>query len=379
MLIWAGRMTINGRRADANASDRRQWQPGPWFAWGFYDIGQRPFNALILTYIFAPYFASTISTDPARGQAAWGLTIAFAGLLVAIMAPPLGAVADATGRKKPWIAFFGGMIVAGSAALWWAQPGDALSARVALVAIIIAIVGSEMSIVFHNALLPMLARRDQIGRLSALGWSLGIAGVGAALLVVLGALAVDPRTGLTLGGWPPLLALEPVESTAGRLVGPLVAIWFATFVLPMFLYMPDDKPSGRSMKEALRVGLSGLHVTIAKLRKDRKLSTFLLAYLLYSDGLITLIAFGGVYAAGLLDWGSIQLAGLGLALGVFAGPIVLLTGQLDDAAFAFATRRKLNRVVARAAGASGKALAWPSTGKGRAFGSWWVGQNGGAV
>ncbi len=140
-----------------------------------------------------------------------------------------------------------------------------------------------------------------------------------ALLVVLGALAVDPRTGLTLGGWAPLFALDPVETTAGRLVGPLVAIWFVIFVTPMFLWMPDERRSAIPISQSVRSGMNGLRKTISELRSDRKLSTFLIAYLLYSDGLITLIAFGGVYAAGLLGWGAIQLAGLGLALGLFAG------------------------------------------------------------
>lgn len=323
-------MTVDGQSAGAGPARPSTWRPGPWLAWGFYDIGQRPFNVLILTFIFAPYFAATLWGDPARGQAAWGLTVASAGLLIAIMAPPLGAIADAAGPKKPWIAFFGAMLVAGSAALWWAQPGYPSAALVAIVAIVVAAVGSEMSIVFHNALLPTLAKREQIGRLSGLGWSLGTAGGVMALLVVLGALAGDPRTGLTLGGWAPLLALDPVETTAGRLVGPLVAIWFVIFVTPMFLWMPDEKRSAIPISRSLSSGINGLRSTISELRSDRKLSTFLIAYLLYSDGLITLIAFGGVYAAGLLGWGAIQLAGLGLALGLFAGPFVLLTGRMDD-------------------------------------------------
>jgi UMF1 family MFS transporter len=323
-------MTVDGQSAGSAPARPSTWRPGPWLAWGFYDIGQRAFGALILTYIFAPYFASALWPDPARGQAAWGLTIACAGLLIAIMAPLLGAIADASGPKKPWIAFFGAMLVAGSASLWWAQPGHPSALMVAIVGVIIAAVGSEMSVVFHNALLPTLARREQIGRLSGLGWALGTAGAMMALLVVLGALAVDPRSGLTLGGWAPMFALDPVETTAGRLVGPLVAVWFAIFVTPMFLWMPDEKRSEAPLFRSIRNGLTGLRSTLAELRSDRKLSTFLIAYLLYSDGLITLVAFGGVYAAGLLGWGAIQLAALGLTLGLFAGPFVLLTGRLDD-------------------------------------------------
>lgn len=317
-------------RLDASARARGRWRPGPWLAWGLFDVGQRPFNFLILTYIFAPYFAASLYAEPARGQAIWGLTIAGAGLLIALLAPVLGAVADAAGSKKPWIGAFGALLVAGCGLLWWTQPGSPYAIPIAIFAVAVATVGSELAIVFHNALMPLLAKRGEIGRLSGLGWALGAAGGVTLLVVVLGAFAVDPRTGLTLGGWPPLLDLRPVETTAGRMVGPMVAVWFAAFLIAMLVWMPDDPRSEQSLAAAVRSGFSSLRGTLSVLRQDRKLSTFLLAYLLYSDGLITLIAFGGVYAAGLLGWGPIQLAGVGVALGLIAGPFVLLTGKLDD-------------------------------------------------
>ncbi|MFN3892758.1 MAG: MFS transporter [Beijerinckiaceae bacterium] len=318
--------TGSSLRTSQAPSQRR----GAWLAWASYDIGQRPFNFLILTYIFAPYFAATLYGDPVRGQTVWGLTIAAAGLLVAVLAPPLGAIADAAGPKKPWIGLFGILLITGCVALWWAHPGAPHGVVIGVAAVIVATLGSELSIVFHNAVMPVLARREHMGRLSALGWAVGVAGGVGALLVVLAALAVDPRTGLTLGGWPPLITLTPVETTAGRIVGPLVAVLFALAVIPMFIWMPDDRRSDRPLTHAARDGLRELRATVSVLRKERKLATFLMAYLLFSDGLITLVAFGGVYAAGLLGWGPIQLAGLGLVLGVAGIPVLLMTGRLDD-------------------------------------------------
>ncbi|MDP2355625.1 MAG: MFS transporter [Beijerinckiaceae bacterium] len=302
----------------------------PWQAWASFDVGQRPFNVLILSYIFAPYFAASLHTDPVRGQIAWGLTIALAGLAIAILAPLLGAVADAAGPKKPWIAVFGALLVAGSAVLWWARPGAEIAIPWAIAAVVVAIIGSELSIVFHNSLLPLLARRGELGRLSAFGWAMGGAGGVAALLVVLAALAIDPRTGLTIGGWAPAVSFDPPESTAGRMVGPLVAFWFTVFLIPMLLWMPDDRSCEKSFLSSARKGLKDLRTTIAELRKDRKQTTFLIAYLLFSDGLITLVSFGGVYAAGILGWGPIQLAGLGVVLGLVGLPALLITGRLDD-------------------------------------------------
>jgi MFS transporter, UMF1 family len=301
-----------------------------WQAWASFDIGQRPFNVLILTYIFAPYFAASLHADPVRGQMAWGLTIALAGLTIAILAPLLGAIADAAGPKKPWIAVFGALLVAGSASLWLARPGVEFAIPLAIVAVVVATIGSELSIVFHNALLPVLARREEIGRLSALGWAMGGAGGVAALLVVLAALAIDPNTGLTLGGWIPALSFDPPGSTAGRMVGPLVAIWFALFLTPMLLWMPDDRSCEKPFLFSARKGLNDLRVTLFELRKDRKQSSFLLAYLFFSDGLITLVSFGGVYAAGILGWGAIELAVLGVVLGLVGLPGLVITGRLDD-------------------------------------------------
>ncbi len=302
----------------------------PWRAWASYDVGQRPFNVLILSYIFAPYFVASLHVDPVAGQTTWGLTIALAGAAIAILAPLLGAVADAAGPKKPWIAFFGALLAAGSASLWFAHPTVEFAIPLAIAAVVVATIGSELSIVFHNALLPVLARREEIGRLSAFGWAVGGAGGVAALLVVLATLAIDPQTGLTLGGWSPAVSFDPPESTVGRMVGPLVALWFAFFLIPMLLWMPDDKSSEKAFLSSARKGLNDLRATLVELRKDRKQSSFLLAYLLFSDGLITLVSFGGIYAASILGWGPIQLAGLGVVLGLVGLPVLLITGRLDD-------------------------------------------------
>jgi UMF1 family MFS transporter len=250
-------MSMSGDRPGVSNLQREETGgrfPRGWIAWTAYDLGQRPFNFLILTYIFAPYFAATLFADPVRGQAVWGLTVAAAGILIAILAPPLGAIADAAGPKKPWIAVFGALLVAGCAALWFVRPGDPHAVTLAIVAIVVASVGSELSVVFHNALLPLLAARNRIGQLSGLGWAVGVAGGVAALLLVLAFLAVDPRTGLTLGGWAPPFT-DPAQWPAGRVVGPLVAVWFAVFVLPMFIWMPDDRRSDRPLGPAAPEGL----------------------------------------------------------------------------------------------------------------------------
>ena len=90
-----------------------------------FDWAAQPFFTLIITFVYAPYFASAIAPDPVRGQALWGFATAAAGFAVALFSPVLGAIADASGRRKPWIAAFGVLVVVGSSLLWFGRPGDA--------------------------------------------------------------------------------------------------------------------------------------------------------------------------------------------------------------------------------------------------------------
>src|SRR6266481_8421639 len=94
-------------------------------SWIFFDWAAQPYFTLITTFIFAPYFTSFVAPDPASGQALWGFATAAAGLMIALMSPVLGAIADANGRRKPWIAGFGALLVIGASLMWFARPGEA--------------------------------------------------------------------------------------------------------------------------------------------------------------------------------------------------------------------------------------------------------------
>src|SRR5689334_18494860 len=93
-------------------------------SWIFFDWAAQPYFTLITTFIFAPYFAAFVAPNPASGQAMWGFATAAAGLMIALMSPILGAIADASGRRKPWIASFGALLVIGSGLMWFGKPGD---------------------------------------------------------------------------------------------------------------------------------------------------------------------------------------------------------------------------------------------------------------
>jgi len=193
----------------------------------------------------------------------------------------------------------------------------------------IATIGAEFATVFNNAMMPTLVPPDRIGRLSGTGWATGYAGGILSLILVLGFLAASPETGRTLFGFSPLFGLDPVTHQGDRITGPLTGIWFVIFVLPMFLLTPDY-PARRRISEALREGLADLRQTLADLPKQKSMAAFLLANMIYTDALVSLFAFGGIYAAGTFGWNTIQIGTFGILLAIAGTFGAWLGGKLDD-------------------------------------------------
>src|SRR6266850_1977154 len=169
-------MTVIASEA-AGAEILREYPPrAAVISWIFFDWAAQPYFTLITTFVFAPYFAGFVAPDPATGQALWGFATAAAGLMIALMSPVLGAIADASGRRKPWIAGFGVLLVIGSCLMWFGKPGDPGVIPPLLLAYAIASVGVEFATVFNNAMMPTLVPPDKIGRLSGTGWATGYIG-----------------------------------------------------------------------------------------------------------------------------------------------------------------------------------------------------------
>ena len=312
----AGEMPVYPRRAAV-------------ISWIFFDWAAQPYFTLITTFVFAPYFANFVAPNPATGQALWGFAAAAAGFCIALLSPVLGAIADASGRRKPWIAGFGALLVIGASAMWIGRPGDPSIILPLLLAYAVAAVGVEFATVFNNAMMPTLVPPDRIGRLSGAGWATGYVGGIVSLIIVLGFLAASPDTGRTLFGLTPLFGLDPVTHQGDRITGPLTAVWFIVFVTPMFLLTPDY-PAKRPVREALRAGLIELKGTLRELPKRKSMSLFLLANMVYTDGLVSLFAFGGIYAAGTFGWHTLQIGTFGIMLAVAGTFGAWLGGKLDD-------------------------------------------------
>ncbi|WP_316230331.1 MFS transporter [Bradyrhizobium sp. SZCCHNR1051] len=298
-------------------------------SWIFFDWAAQPYFTLITTFVFAPYFAAHVAPDAASGQALWGFATAAAGIVIALLSPVFGAIADATGRRKPWIAAFGAMLVIGASLMWIGRPGAPDLIPPLLAAYVIATIGVEFATVFNNAMMPTLVPPERIGRLSGTGWATGYVGGILSLVIVLGFLAANPDSGRTLFGFKPLFGLDPVSHEGDRISGPLTGLWFIVFVLPMFLFTPDF-PARHRLGAAVREGIGQLKETLRSLPQQRDVAFFLLANMIYTDGLVSLFAFGGIYAAGTFGWNTIQIGTFGIILaaaGTFGG---WLGGKLDD-------------------------------------------------
>jgi UMF1 family MFS transporter len=299
-------------------------------SWAMFDWANQPFFTLITTFIFAPYFANVLVGDPVQGQSAWAFTQSASGILIALLSPFLGAIADAGGRRKPFILAFQLLLVAGCAGLWWAYPNRPDLILPISWAVILATVGAEMSIVFNNAQLPNIVRPERMGWLSGFGWGLGYCGGLVSLFVVL-AVSMPAMFGLAASNDRPLFGLDPASHELERLVGPASAIWIAIFVLPMFLFTPDSAGARRqSLLAAARAGGRSLWSTLQRIRYFGNALRYLIAFMLYNDGLAAIIAFGGVYASATFGWSTVTLGIFGIILTVFAIPGAFLGGRIDD-------------------------------------------------
>ena len=292
------------------------------FGWAMFDWANQPYFTVVTTFIFAPYFASFVVGEPIRGQALWGYTQAAAGVTIAVLAPFLGSIADAGGPRKPWILFFTAVCVVGSCLLWYAVPAaDAETLLFTMAVIVVGTIGIEFGVVFNNAMLPTLVPDERMGRLSGFAWGLGYVGGLFALMIVLFGFSLPDD---------PLFGIDKAAHEHDRLVGPLSGLWFALFIIPLFLLTPDVRSRGLRPLEAVRLGVGNLLDTLRKLAHFRNIALYLVARMAYFDGQAAIFAFGGVYAAGVFGWTTIELGVFGIILIIFAAVGAIGGGWLDD-------------------------------------------------
>ncbi len=300
----------------------RAGRGGLW-SWALYDWANNGFFTLIQTFVFAAYFTKAVAVDEIAGTASWGHMLSIAGLVIGLGGPVLGAAADSCGRRKPWIAGFTLLTVAATTLLWFVRP-DPSWALAGLVLAGLGTIGAEYSMIFYNAMLPDLVRPERLGRWSGWGWGLGYAG---GLLVLVVALYGLVNQGAFLSG---LLGLDRAAMEHVRAVCLLSAGWYLIFALPLFAFTPDAEPTGLRTGKAVRQALAQLRDSLRQARRLRHLGLFLLARMIYNDGLTTMFAFGGIYAAGTFGLSTAQVVVFGIGLNVTAGLGALVFAWVDD-------------------------------------------------
>jgi MFS transporter, UMF1 family len=308
------------------------------WGWYFFDWASQPYNTLLLTFIFGPYFAevarahfaATGMDAEAAGAAAqtyWGTGQTISGLIIAFSAPILGALADSSGRRLAWVWFFSLFYVVGAFGLWYLMPVDGDLFR-ALIFFSIGLIGMELATIFTNSMMPDLTGDTDMGKMSGSGFAFGYLGGIVALVIMLLLFAENGATGKTLIGLDPLFGLDPAAREGTRAVGPFSALWYIVFMVPFFWLVREPNRKGHGM--SLTAAMKDLWRLIKSLKERTSLGAHLLSSMFYRDSLNALYAFGGVYASGVLNWSITQIGIFGIAGALSATIATFVGGRIDS-------------------------------------------------
>jgi MFS transporter, UMF1 family len=249
-------------------------------AWAMYDWANSAFQTTIIAAVFPIYFHSVVAKDLGEALStsrfAWATTIAI--LIVALVAPLLGAIADYAAMKKRMLAVFMSIGATSTIAMYWIGPGDWL---LALVLFVIGNVGVAGSIVFYESLLPHLVAEHELDRVSSAGYAVGYLGGGVLLAINLAMIQKPAWFGI------------PDAATAVRLSLASVGVWWLLFSIPIFRHVPEParkiEADERRDASLLATGVTRLIETFKELRTFRQAFMLLLAFLIYNDGIQTII------------------------------------------------------------------------------------------
>ena len=307
--------TMTGKTADLqpdSGDSRAIW------SWALYDFANSPFTTLVITFVYGTYFTQAIASDPIVGTTLWSRAMTITALVVALFSPILGALADRGGYRKALVLACTLICVVPTVALYGVLPGQVMTA---LVLVVIANIAYEFAFVFYNAFLPDIAPSERIGRVSGLGWGLGYIGGLVALGVALVTL-VQPET--------PWFGFSREAGENVRATNLLVAGWFVVFSIPLMLWVHEDRSEVSKAGRVLTDAAEQLVDTFREIRRYREIVKFLVARFIFNNGLVTIFAFGGIYAAETFGFSLEEVLVFAIALNLAAGGGALLAGHLDD-------------------------------------------------
>jgi UMF1 family MFS transporter len=288
-------------------------------AWISYDWAISAFNTLVGTFIYNTYFMRSFAPNEDVGTALWSRGVIASAILIALLSPILGAVADKSGRRRRYLVLMTLVCAGFTVLLAFVTPGESHAVLKALTVYVIANVAFEMATVLYNSFLPDLVTEDRIGRVSGYGWGIGYIG-GLVVMAVALLLFVEDSTRLAF--------LPTAQGFNYRATNILVAVWVVLFSIPMFLFVKETQP--RTAKVDIGGAFRELRHTFIQVSRYREIVKFLVARLVYNDGLVTVFVFGAMYAAGTFGFDGSEVLVFGIVLNVVAGLGALGFGFIDD-------------------------------------------------
>ena len=286
--------------------------------WCFYDFANSPFTTIIVTFIYSAYFASGIVGNEAMGQVYWGNAVTICAIIIAILSPIMGAVADQGGYRKSFLLFWTWICIIFSILLFFPKSGDIYSA---LILFIIANVAFEMGCVFCNAYVPTISTKENTGKISGYGYAFGYLGGLLALVLGLVTIALPEQ---------PMFGISLEDGENYRAMNILVALWLIVFSIPTFLWLNKDNRKKKINIILIKDSFNQLKGTFRDIKKIKNTIRFLVARLFYNDALITIFSFGGIIAVGVYDFSLEKMLIFGIVLGAAAGIGAFLMGFIDD-------------------------------------------------
>ena len=300
-------------------------------AWAGFQGGRDPYITLISIYVFMPYVATVLIGDAVKGQAMIAGVALLGGLIAALTAPFLGAAADRIGRRKPALALVAALFAPTVFALWWAKPdGHGLGVPAVLALTLVISLLFTYGEVLHNSLIPYAARngRDAASMSgAALAWGNLVSVL--ALVFVLWAFALPGKVHWSFVPAAPLFGLDPSLGEPSRIAAPIAAVLFVIGVVPLLLFTHDAPARAGRVGAALAGGARDLLALVRSVRHHRDAAIFLAARMLFSDAQIALILFCGIYAAGVMHWGVLEMTAFGILMSAWAAVGGFLSSVLD--------------------------------------------------
>ena len=294
------------------------------YSWTMFDWANQPFYTLIMTFVFSVYFTDVFIVGE-DGAQKLTLTQTISGIAIALLSPILGSITDIKGGRKILMGITSAFFVLGMALLWYSPPGAPDGIWIVMFGLILASAMVGFSEVFNNSALATIETPENSGWLSGMGYGVGyIAGLIALILFLL--VFVWPG-----GETENLYGLNTSEYEHIRIVGPLCAIWYAIFIIPLFIFTPDSKKNQVTTINSIKIGLNNFINTFKEARKYKNIFTFLITRMFYQDALNALFVVGGVYASLVVGMSLTQVLILGIILNVLSGPSSIYGGYLNDA------------------------------------------------